>query len=93
MTTHFEQGEIRSAGSPFANLSAVIRAKFKAWREQRVERAQIEALEALGPEVLDDIGVRIVNAEKPANFVPVLNPYAIVVAALFAQGPTKRDEF
>lgn len=89
MTMHLEQSAIRP---PFSGLAAAIRAKFKAWREQRAERAQIEALQALGPEVLDDIGVRILADEKSAHFIPVLNPYGIVAAAVFAPRQTKRDE-
>jgi uncharacterized protein YjiS (DUF1127 family) len=90
MTMHLEQSAIRP---PFTRLTAAIRARFKAWREQRAERAQIDALEALGPEILDDIGIRIVKGDKPANFLPVFNPYGIVAAAVFAPRPAERDEF
>jgi hypothetical protein len=84
MTMHVEQGGIRSVRYPaFSNLSAVIRVKFREWRAQRMERAQIQALEALGPEILDDIGVRIEKAERPLNFIPVVNPYGILAAAVF----------
>jgi hypothetical protein len=93
MTTHVEHGTIRSAGlPPFTNLTAAIRTRFKAWRAQQIERAQIEALEALAPEILDDIGVRIAKAANPPNFIPVFNPYALVVAAVFAPRPADRDE-
>jgi hypothetical protein len=87
MTMHIEQGAIRSAYPLFGNFSAVMRAKFKAWRAQRIERAQIEALAGLDPGILDDIGISVVNADKP--FLPVLNPYGIVADALFA--PRKRN--
>ena len=89
MTMHVEQSAIRP---PFSSLAAAIRAKFKAWRERQAERAQIEALEALGPEILEDMGVRISAADKPANFIPAFNPYGIVAAAVFAPRPAERDE-
>jgi len=93
MNTHVEHGMIRSAGFPlFGNLSAVIKAKFKAWRAQRIERVQIEALKALDPEVLDDIGVSFGKGDKAPFFLPVVNPYAIVVAALIASRPQDRGE-
>jgi len=86
MTTH-----VRSAiSSPLSALYAAIRAGFKAWRQQRAEQVQIEALEALGPEVLDDIGIKIVK-DKPTNFVPVYDPYGIVASAVFAPKSSKRD--
>jgi len=89
MTMHLEQSAI---GPPLSRLTAAIWARFQAWREQRAERAQIEALEALGPEVLDDIGIRIVKADKPANFIPVFNPYGIAAATVFAPRPAEGDE-
>lgn len=92
MTMHTEQSAIRSAGYSFADLFALIEAKYRTWRAQRIERAAIEALQALGPEILEDIGVRILDADKPAGFIPVLNPYAIVAAAVFAPGRREREE-
>ncbi len=90
MTVHLEQSAIRP---PFSGLAAAIREKFRAWREQRVERCQIEALQALGPEVLEDFGAKILAAEKPTNFIPVMNPYGIVAAAIFAPRQPEREEF
>ena len=94
MTTHVEHGTIRSAGfSLFSNLNTEIRTRYKAWRAERARHEQIEALRALGPEILDDIGVSLEKSDDPSKFIAVFNPYAIVVSALYASTPTKRDEF
>jgi hypothetical protein len=93
MTTHVEHGAIRSVGYPSSgNFAQAIWASFKAWRQERRERAEIEAVAALDPQILDDIGAGIAKAERPSSFVPVLNPYAIVVDAVFAPRPAERDE-
>ncbi|WP_119272008.1 hypothetical protein [Taklimakanibacter deserti] len=93
MATHVEHGTIRQAGSPlFTHLAAALRAKVKAWRAQRIERAQTEALKALDPEVLDDMGVSFGKDDKAPFFLPVVNPYAIVVTALMTSRPTDRPE-
>jgi hypothetical protein len=88
MTMHTEQSAIRSAGYPFADLFAPIRAKYMTWRAQRIERAQSEALAGLDSQILDDIGVSIVNDDR--HLLPVFSPYGIVAAEVFA--PRKRDE-
>jgi hypothetical protein len=93
MTTHVEHGTIHSAGFPlFSNLNAAIRAKFQAWRARQIERAQIEALEALGPEILDDIGVSIVKADKLPKSRALSHPYVIAVTAMCTPHPTERGE-
>ena len=87
MNTHVEHGTIRSVRFSIINsLNAMLRA----WRIQRLERAQIEALEALGPEVLDDIGVRIVKDGMPPRSAVVSHPYVVAANAFGAS--TKRGE-
>jgi hypothetical protein len=88
MTMHVEHGTIPATSS----LLDAIWAKFKAWRAQRIERAQIEALEACEPGILENIGARHGKAEIPPHFIPVCNPYGIVAAAVFAPRPRERDE-
>jgi hypothetical protein len=93
MTTHVEHGTIHSAGfTLLSKLSAAIGAKYKAWRAQQIERAQIEAVKALGPEILEDIGVSFDKGDEPPNLIPVLNPYALVVAALITPQRKERGE-
>ncbi|MGE0241632.1 MAG: hypothetical protein AB7F09_18165 [Parvibaculaceae bacterium] len=93
MNTHGEHGAIRSAGFLlFNNLTALIGARLKAWRAQRLERAQIAALEALGPEILDDIGVSIVTVGRQPKSMAACHPHLIAATALGASKPTKRDE-
>jgi hypothetical protein len=93
MSTHFDHGAISSAGFPlFHKLSAMMRSKLKEWREQRLERAQIEALEALSPEILDDIGVRIVREGRPSKSMAVCHPYVIAIGAMGASNPKERGE-
>ena len=93
MSTHFEHGAIRTAGSPLVRyLAALVRSKLKEWRVQRLERAQIEALEALGPEILDDIGVRIVREGRPSKSMGVCHPYVIAISAMGASKSKERGE-
>jgi len=80
MNTHIEQrATVRPAGR---GLASAILALFKAWRARRIERANIEAPEALGPELLDDIGVTIVRDGRQATAFASCNPHAIVMEAL-----------
>jgi hypothetical protein len=79
MNTHVEQ---RTRSTLWSNLASAIVSRFKAWQAQRIERANIEALEALGPEVLDDIGVTIVRDGKRARSIASCNPHAIAMEAL-----------
>ena len=79
MTTHTEQ---RASSTLWNSLAGAIAAGFRSWRMQRIERANIEALEALGPELLDDIGVSIVRDGKEARSIAFCNPHAIAVSAL-----------
>lgn len=93
MTTHVEHGTIRSDGfSLFGNVNAEVRARYKAWRAERARHEQIEALRALGPDILDDIGVSLEKPRDPAHLIAVFNPYAIVVSALYASPPMERGE-
>jgi uncharacterized protein YjiS (DUF1127 family) len=90
MNTHVEY---RTRFALFSRLTAMMSAKFKAWRAQQIERLEIEALEALGPELLDDIGVRIVKVGKPPKSIAVCNPYAISVAALSKSQSAEHSEY
>jgi uncharacterized protein YjiS (DUF1127 family) len=87
MTTHIEQRTtIRPASRGLASAILVL---FKAWRARRIERANIEALEALGPELLDDIGVTIVRDGREVKAFAACNPHAIAMDAL--SRPKKRS--
>jgi hypothetical protein len=93
MNTHSEHGTIRSSGFlAFDHFTAMIRTKVKAWREQRAERALIEQLEALGPEVLDDIGVKIEGNRKTPKHLTIGHPYVIAATALGASHPKEHGE-
>lgn len=94
MNTHVEHSVVvHPASQPLlSRLAARLSARFKAWRAQQIERAEIEALEALGPEMLDDIGVSIVKSGKPPKSIAVCNPYLIATKALSTAHPTERGE-
>jgi hypothetical protein len=88
MNTHLEQ---RTGTTLWSNLASAIVTRFQAWKAERIERANIEALEALGPEVLDDIGVTIVRGGKQVKAFTSCNPHAIAMEAL--SRPKKRSGF
>lgn len=90
MNTHVEHSVVvRPAGQ---TLLSRLAARFKAWRTQQIERAEMEALEALGPEVLDDIGVRIVKTGRPPKSIAICNPHVLAAATLSTARPTERGE-
>lgn len=95
MNTHVEHSTIaRPASSTLlSRLLAKVSARFKAWRAQQIERSEIEALEALGPEALDDIGVTIKKVGKPPKSMAVCNPYLIATKALTSSQHKERGEF
>jgi uncharacterized protein YjiS (DUF1127 family) len=88
MGTHGEQVTIRPAGFLLiGHLAAALRAAVRAWRDERRERAEIAALEALGPEMLDDIGVTIRRAGRRPRAVAAAHPHVIAIGALGAMAP------
>lgn len=95
MNTHVEHHTAVRPGV-FALLnrfSSLMSARFKDWRARQIERAELEALEALGPEVLDDIGASIAKTGKPPKSMAVCNPYLIATAALSTPHAKERGEF
>lgn len=93
MTMHVDRSVvIRPPGATFfGRLMSFASAEFSAWRTQRIERANLEALQALGPELLDDIGVKIMTTGRPAKSVAVCHAH-VIAATLLAAQPTKRGE-
>jgi hypothetical protein len=95
MNTHVDHRAIvRPTGfALFDKLAARICNSYKAWRARQIERDNIEALEALGPELLDDIGVTVQKAGKPPKSIAICNPHLIATDALTTTKPTERGEF
>lgn len=95
MNTHVEHRTTVRPGvlALLDKFTALTSAKFKAWRAQRIERAELEALEALGPEVLDDIGVTIMKTGKPPRSMAVCSPHLIATTALYETKSKERGEF
>ena len=61
MTMPIEQRTTALPRGFLSKLRFMICAQYKEWRAQQMARTELEALEALGPDVLDDIGIRIVR--------------------------------
>lgn len=95
MNTHAKHGAIvRPTGiALFGRITARICNLLKAWRARQIERATLEALEALGPELLDDIGVSIQTTGKPPKSIAVCNPYLIATQAPIESTQAERGEF
>ncbi|MFZ5676865.1 MAG: hypothetical protein ACOZAM_28215 [Pseudomonadota bacterium] len=95
MNTHVEHRAIvRPTGIALLDrFTARICNLFRAWRVRQTESADIEALEALGPELLDDIGVTIRKGGKPPKSIAVCSPHLIATEALTNFKPTERGEF
>ena len=74
-------------------FNALMIAKFKASRARQIERAELEALEALGPEVLDDIGITVVKTGNPPRPMAVCSPHVIATSALYATQSKERGKF
>jgi uncharacterized protein YjiS (DUF1127 family) len=93
MNTHVDHRAIvRPTGFVlFDKFAARVCNMYKAWRVRQIERADVEALEALGPELLDDIGVTLRKQGKPPKSMAVCNPHLIATDAL--SKPTERGEF
>lgn len=95
MTTHVEHRTtvVQPRFTLLRRFAALLGTRFKAWRAQQIERSEIEALEALGPDVLNDIGVTIVKTGKPPRPIAVCNPHVIAAAVLSTSQSTERGEF
>jgi uncharacterized protein YjiS (DUF1127 family) len=95
MNTHVEhRAVVRPTGfALFDRFAARICNHYKAWRARQIERDNIEALKALGPELLDDIGVTIRKAGTPPKSIAICNPHLIATDALTISKPTERGEF
>lgn len=93
MTMHVDRSVvIRPPGATFfGRLMSFASAELRAWRAQRIERANFEALQALAPELLDDIGVKIVTTGRPVKSMATCHSH-VIAATLFAAQPTKRGE-
>lgn len=87
MNTHVQS---RSGFALLSRLRSAIIAGYKTWRAEQAERAALEALEALGPEVLKDIGVTIVKTSNGPTPIAQFNPHLIATRALSEKQPTKR---
>ena len=72
-----------------SKLQSMICARYKEWRAQQMARAELEALEALGPDVLDDIGITIVKTNTGPRPIAMCNPHHIAMSALSA-APTAK---
>lgn len=84
MTTHVEHGTIHSPGfSLFGRLTAAMGAFVQAWRAEPIK---------IQSEVLDDTGVRHIETDEPPDLIPIVNPYALVIAAMLAPRRIERDE-
>ena len=57
MTMPIEQRTTALPRGFLSKLRFMICAQYKEWRAQQMARTELEALEALGPDVLDDIGI------------------------------------
>lgn len=95
MNTHVDHRAIvRPTGFVlFDKFAARICNRYKAWRARQIERANIEALAALGPELLDDIGVTLQKTGGPPKSIAVCNPHLIAMDSLSMPKPTERGEF
>ncbi len=95
MNTHAEHhAPVRSGVLALLDkFHALMITTFKTWRAQQIERAELEALEALGPEVLEDIGVSLVETGRPPKSVAVCHPYVIAAGALSATRSKEHGEF
>ena len=65
-----------------SKLQSMICVRYKEWRAQQLARAELEALEALGPDVLDDIGITIVRTNIGPRPIAMCNPHHIALSAL-----------
>jgi uncharacterized protein YjiS (DUF1127 family) len=89
MNTH--RTAVRPVGARrWRRLISAITAGFKTWRADKAERDAIEALEALGPEILDDIGVTIVKEGNEPKSIARCNPYLIATMAMSSSRKSKR---
>jgi hypothetical protein len=95
MNTHVDHRAIvRPTGFVlFDKFAARICNQYKAWRARQIERANIDALAALGPDLLDDVGVAIHKAGKPPKSIAICNPHLIAMDSLSLSKPTERGEF
>jgi hypothetical protein len=95
MSTHVEHRAIARPPqlSLFSRFTTWLGAGFKTWRAQQIERANIEALAALGPDLLNDVGVTIHKAGKPPKSIAICNPHLIAMDSLSISKPTERGEF
>lgn len=65
-----------------SRLAAWARLKYEAYRKHRLEIEAREALRAMSPELLDDIGVKIDDSGKPVPTFACQNPHVIATEAL-----------
>lgn len=76
------------------HLSAVAawaRLKYEAFRARRREIEAREALMALSPELLDDIGVKVDDAGKPSPSFASQNPHLLAMEALMPPAQRYHD--
>lgn len=91
MNTH--RTAVRPLGARrWQRLVSAIKAGFKSWRADQAEREAIEALEALGPELLDDIGVTIVRDGGGPKSIALCNPHLIATMAMSSSRKSKRRD-
>lgn len=68
--------------TPLSRLAAWAKVKHEAYRKRRREIEALEALKAMSPELLDDIGVSLDKAGKPVERAATQHPYVIATQAL-----------
>jgi len=90
MTMPIEQRTTALPRGFLSKLRFMICAQYKEWRAQQMARTELEALEALGPDVLDDIGIRIVKTNTGPKPIALCNPHHIALSALSAAAEKPR---
>jgi uncharacterized protein YjiS (DUF1127 family) len=68
--------------TPLSRFAAWAKLKHEAYRKRRREIEALEALKAMSPELLDDIGVSLDQSGKPMETAATQHPYVIATEVL-----------